>query len=490
MKIVVCFMPQLIYVNKFEILRSPPMVIYLLYSILKKSNYDAVIVDPFEFCQFENEDNIIQACYEYLRTKISDDDIICFSSNTFNWGLTRTISNKLSNDNPDQKIIYGGLHPSILDEHALKVTKAALVIRAEGEKKLVEVIEALVSHLPLSEIKGITYRDGDAIIRNPDEAYLTPYELQESPLPDYSMIPANAKYNCIPIESSRGCMFSCAFCSIPHRHNWRGIDTESFERRVRDAITYEHLFSPKAEVLLVDDCFTADTKRAEAIVSKMKSWIGDKKYFIEVRASDVVKSDLFNMISDQTNGMQIGVECGYDEGLKKIRKGLTIERLYAALNKLYENGYTDRILLSFIIGFPWEGLEEINRTLDTIEDIADKFGVVCNISWLGLLPSDLWNEREKYGITVDESIYDDPLWLNDESVFFACHPLLTKDIIAQVEDRIRGMQEKKLTVFSNVLLFKDGGFDLLNKKIKKDREILVYKLKKSAYKNREIKLLW
>ena len=450
MKIILCFMPMMVMENRFELLLMPPMAIYLLSGTLKNANYNVETVDPYEFYQFENENDVTDACYEYLKSMISDEDIVCFSSNSFNWGLTRVISNKISENNLDQKIILGGLHPSIFDEHALKVTKATLVVRGEGEKKLIEVIDALISVKPLSDINGITYRKNDEIIRNPDEVDLTLKELEESAFPDFSTLPMNHQYDTIPIESSRGCKFSCAFCSIPNRYNWRGIGLEAVKRRASSALKYKHLFSPRSELMFVDDCFTADVERAKMIINGIKDSIGDMGMFIEVRASDVVNSDLFNrrnMDYDSVRQMQLGVECGYDEGLKKIRKGLTMDLLYRALTILCENGFRRSIRLSFIIGFPWEGIAEINKTMDTVEDIASRFRIVCNVNWLLLLPSDLWNERANYGITVDERLFDDPLWQNRACNFFKTHPLITEDIISQFEDRYGEMEKNRLPVF-------------------------------------------
>jgi len=457
MKIIICFMPMMLLENRFESTRFPTLAIYLLSGILKRANYNVVTVDPSEFYQFENENDITDACYEYLISKISDGDIVCFSSNTFNWGLTRVTTNKISENNPDQKIILGGLHPSIFDEHVLKVTKATLVVRGEGEKKIIEVIDALVNAKPLSDINGITYRENDEIIRNPDEADLTLKELEEIAFPDFSTLPMFHKYDHIPIESSRGCKFSCAFCSIPNRHNWRGIGVEAVKSRVRDALKYKHLFPPQSDLLFVDDCFTADIERAKLIIDGIKVSAGDMGMFIEVRASDVANSDLFdrrNMDYDCVRNMQIGVECGYDEGLKKIRKGLTMDLLYRALTILCENGFRRSIRLSFIIGFPWEGATEMNKTVDIVEDIAFRFRVLCVINWLILLPSDLWNERTSYGITVDESMYDDPFWQNSACNFYNAHPLITEDIISQFEDRGEEMKKNGLPVLFNKPFYK------------------------------------
>ncbi len=58
--------------------------------------------------------------------------------------------------------------------------------------------------------------------------------------------------------------------------------------------------------------------------------------------------------------------------MKKIRKGLTVEQLFSALEILKQYQFDKHCFLSFIIGFPWETMEMINKTLDTIELICTK----------------------------------------------------------------------------------------------------------------------
>ena len=450
-------MPMALYEGKFELPELPPMALYLLYAVLKDNGYDVTVVDPYEFIEFEgkkSEGGLIAICYEYLKSKISEDDIVCFSANSFTWGISKEIANKISENNQEQKIIFGGLHPTLFDEHVLKVTNASLVVRGEGEKKLLYVIDAMINRKSLSKIKGITYRRGSKIIRNPDELRLTEEELGESPLPDFSVVPVVAKYKYMPIEASRGCKFSCAFCSITNKSMWKGISVDSLEHRVCDIMKYKHMFYPGENIVFMDDCFTADGERAKEIIFRIKDYLGNSKICIEVRATDVLRSDLFDNINkDIIMWLQIGVECGYNEGLKRIKKGLTLELLYAALDKLVENGFSKKMFLSFIIGFPWEGLEDINKTLDTIEDISARFGIACNVNWLWFLPSALWDERERYGIMVNEQIFDDAYWVASEFNFYRTHPLVSENIIIHVHKRVWKMVECGLPVNLNMPFF-------------------------------------
>lgn len=88
----------------------------------------------------------------------------------------------------------------------------------------------------------------------------------------------------------------------------------------------------------------------------------------------------------------------------------------------------------------------INQTLDTIEKICLTYKVICNLNWLLLLPSNLWEEKEKYGIEVDEGMFDDLLWYGSSDYFFKTHPLITMEDVLQVEKRLGDMQLRGGTV--------------------------------------------
>lgn len=152
-------------------------------------------------------------------------------------------------------------------------------------------------------------------------------------------------------------------------------------------------------------------------------------------------------------GVQIGVECGYDEGLKKVNIKLTIKQLYEGMEILKAQGIVDKCMLSFIIGFPWETKHEIDKTLSTMENISTKYGVFCNLNWLIYLPSKLWDERYESNIYVDENIFDDPLWLTNPEIFFKVHPNIDLETVKHVDATCLKLKENKVNIEYNVPFF-------------------------------------
>jgi hypothetical protein len=85
--------------------------------------------------------------------------------------------------------------------------------------------------------------------------------------------------------------------------------------------------------------------------------------------------------------------------------------------------------------------------------LYDNFKILANINWLWLMPSDLWNERENYGIRVDESIFDEPLWFIDKEYFMKSHPNITMDDVRAVEELIECYSRKGIKLAYTGLMF-------------------------------------
>mgnify|MGYP007012900145 FL=1 len=77
------------------------------------------------------------------------------------------------------------------------------------------------------------------------------------------------------------------------------------------------------------------------------------------------------------------------------------------------------------------------KTLDTVEYIVNRFGILCRVNWFMLLPSDIWWERKKYGINVESDIYDNPSWRYDTDIFYSTNPLISEEEINRIEKRIK-----------------------------------------------------
>jgi radical SAM superfamily enzyme YgiQ (UPF0313 family) len=139
--------------------------------------------------------------------------------------------------------------------------------------------------------------------------------------------------------------------------------------------------------MFADDCFTTDPERVLEIAAVLEKEAHGIPIAIEARASDVVKPEVLDGLKRMSiEFLQVGVECGYAEGLRRIRKGITIEEVVASVEALHSAGVENAAKYSYIVGFPWETREQMARTISFALSLASRFANRCQVAWLMVAP--------------------------------------------------------------------------------------------------------
>jgi len=330
---------------------APPLNLTYIASYLVDLNVDVEILDT----------KIKNLSYKQIRKKIEkfNPDIVgisVFVSITIN--ICYDIAKIVKEINPNCIVVFGGRHPTFVPDDTFKAKEVDIIVRGEGELTFRELI---INGTP-ENIKGISYRSNGKIIHNPDR-----------PLMDYANIrfPArhfinNNKYSMFTVrletvESSRGCPYSCKFCTTPIINNgrWR-------PRPVEKIITELKMISQNrriSDIFFVDDNFAVNTKRIESLCEriiecKKNKEMNDFKFFAQVRINSVLNSP--QMVKKMAKAgffvVFIGIESVNEETLKDIRKGFTFNKVLKALKILHENNVI--VLGNMIIGIDLNATEE------------------------------------------------------------------------------------------------------------------------------------
>jgi radical SAM superfamily enzyme YgiQ (UPF0313 family) len=124
--------------------------------------------------------------------------------------LAREIKNWIS-----VPIILGGSHVSAAPETVLSQPVVDFVIRGEGERPLVEFLEAFGQGRSLDVVPNLGYKAGGRMVLNPIKPN---YLMEDLPLPDFTDLPPGRYlYEKSPtcfVTTSRGCPHQCTFCSV------------------------------------------------------------------------------------------------------------------------------------------------------------------------------------------------------------------------------------------------------------------------------------
>lgn len=370
-------------------------------------------------------------------------------------GVTKEMIQQIHEEFPNIPICVGGIHVSYFARYIITGMPYLIALKGEGEKNIVSVIQNVKNYNELKKIPNIVFYDGEQVVETVKNELMEIKELQEIKNVDYSKVPKNS-YGCIGLETSRGCRFRCVFCSVLYKHIWRGLTEQYVVNNIMSQVETikEKTKSNYAKIYFVDDCFTADVKRAKNILNLLSKKSLDLRISFEARVTDLMQVGFLENIPEKIiDNIQIGVEAGYNEGLKKVRKGITIAQLEECAEHLYELDLQDKAFFSFIIGFPWETITEIKSTISTAAYLYDNFKILANINWLWLMPSDLWDERQNYGIEVNESIFDDPLWFINREYFMETHPNIEIKDIRAVEELIKYYANKGIRLAYTGVLF-------------------------------------
>jgi radical SAM superfamily enzyme YgiQ (UPF0313 family) len=371
-------------------------------------------------------------------------DLLGISANSINWRFARRLTQEVKRARPRLPVVLGGLHPTLFPGHVLETTPADYVVRGEGEEALPELAAALGAGGEVGEVGGLAWRDGDGGLRfNPLRPLLTPTQLAAQPLPAFDLLPAG-EYQGLAVESSRGCAFDCVFCSIPYRRNFRALPAAAFVDRLLGSVELARgrLDSPsqKTAVYLLDDCFTTHKKRAVEILERLLPWREQLRFGIEARADQVTEQLARLLARHELWLIQLGIECGYPEGLERVRKGLQLEDVERACALLQEHGLAEAADYAFIIGFPWETKEDCLRTLDFGLYLHLRYGGHLSLSWYEPFPgSRLWND----GLGLGPEIFDEAErdWRRDAEIFARLRPRLRPEDFDELEGVIASIAE-------------------------------------------------
>jgi len=143
---------------------------------------------------------------EFIKTENPDIvGISCHQASTFY--ETTIISNLVKSYNKNIKVIVGGGFPTVRPDAVLSVNSIDIIVRAEGEKTIKDIIKTFNNDLDLSKIKGIGFKIHKKHVITPEREFSCPDDL---PFPAIELLPLERyykktgfRYSCL--LTGRGC---------------------------------------------------------------------------------------------------------------------------------------------------------------------------------------------------------------------------------------------------------------------------------------------
>ncbi len=293
-------------------------------------------------------------------------DIIGFTVNTGSVGAVLNISRIARRFNPDIKIVWGGAHPTVQAKTSLMNKEVDYVVMKEGEQTFLELVKDF-DDKDFGGVLGIGFKDENGEIRINEPRPLIE-NLDELPFPARHLVIDKEKYPADAfggIFSSRGCPFSCIYCSSytvwGKKVRYRSVDNVIQEmKQVKKQFGTKHFF-------FVDDTFSLKKERAMEICDKMLEEDLNVEWHCQTRVDCITEELVMKMKKAGCNCILIGVETGDPESMKKIKKAISLEKVREASKIFKKCGMPFNTY--FMIGFPWETIDQINNTLSFMKEI-------------------------------------------------------------------------------------------------------------------------
>lgn len=403
----------------------PPLGVYTIAAILREQGHYVEVYDHEFLLEIYDGEWIEEAILEL----IDGIDIVGISSNSFNWGVSKQLIDVIKSTDEAPYVVCGGIHPTFYYDHIMKHTDTDAIIIGDGEEPISKLVSCIDQGLDLSKIDNLVYRQGEKICVNNIISHKGFIDYGDVA---YDLMPKGVYYN-MPVETSRGCHFKCAFCSILDSNNWRGLDVDASVRRIEKAGELAGDISIYNSVYIADNCFTGSIERATEIFNRIMFNKKSYKLHFEARCTDLLKNNaqfVRSINPERINSVQIGIESGYDRGLKLLNKGLTMKQVRDCMETLRVIDVAKKSFLSFVIGLPWESRDDCERTIQFAHEIEAKYGAMIGINWWLPLKSRLTDTGNKYNIEVIGKDYDDIDWIKNPKILSQTYQGLSrKDLI-------------------------------------------------------------
>lgn len=370
-----------------------PLGIGYISSYLKKFGYKVGVLNLW--ITETNEKSI-----EYLISRLHP-KILGISVMTDNFLNGVTISKIAKKVNKDIVIIFGGPHVTFSDsETLLNYPEIDLIVRNEGEITTLELANYYIKGIgTLNDILGITYRNGEEIIRNKVRKLIK--NLDELPLPDRANL--DFTRSMIGIQTSRGCPGACIFCVATTMAG--GYYRVRSAENVVDEI--ENLYNQGARnFFFQDDTVTADTTRLNEILNVLEernlsiNWSAESRVDVVDKEPDIFK----RMAKAGCTNVQFGVESGSQYALDNLRKNISVDQIFRAIDAAKEAGL--QAVCTMLVGHPFDTKESVNDTFEFAKKLIDLDAFVLFSIVTPYPGSEIRARKEKYGIKIHDTSYN------------------------------------------------------------------------------------
>jgi radical SAM superfamily enzyme YgiQ (UPF0313 family) len=368
-----------------------------LAAVLEKNQYQVDVID----CQ------VLKLSLEDFRSEISkrQPNIVGVTSSTLSYKTALKLIKIAKEACPNCITVAGGPHVTFWDDKALQeCPELDIVVRKEGENTLLELVQRIEAGKSYADVVGTTCRKDGKIVKNPDRPYIE--DLDSLPFPARHLWPMERfrEYeDILYLETSRGCVYWCEFCSTVRMHG-RKYRMRS-PKSVVDELEFLHKTYNINKFTFCDDAFTVDPSRTVALCNEILKRGLKIEWNCGTRVDMLTKELLAKMKEAGCVTVWFGVESGTQQVLDAMKKGITPELTMKVFGWIRELGM--KPVPNVLFGFPGETKESAWKSIKFVEKIAPDDVSIYNIAtpYPGTPLYDMVKEKGWLRVT-DFDLYD------------------------------------------------------------------------------------
>jgi radical SAM superfamily enzyme YgiQ (UPF0313 family) len=294
-------------------------------------------------------------------------DVFGFSSICSSYPLTLRLAEEVKRLNPTSRIILGGPQASVVDVATMAAFRNIdFIVRGEAERTFPALLDLIGSGEDssnnLENLRGLSFRRGDEVIRNPNAAVLE--KLDDLPLPAFDLDPNLRDRGSAYLEIGRGCPFVCSFCSTNDffRRNFRLKSAQKMIEEMRH-IKQEYGIG---NFSLIHDMYTVDRKKVIAFCEALLA-SGENFTWACSARTDCIDDELISLMAKAgCRGIFFGIETGSPRLQTVIKKKLDLSEARKRIQCADHHGI--KMAVALITGFPDETRDDFRDTIHFFVD--------------------------------------------------------------------------------------------------------------------------
>ena len=309
-------------------------------------------------------------------------DLIALSATEDMWELGIKILEEIKEYKIANKIpvIAGGVFPTFAPDICIKSDLIDMVCVGEGENALIDLCKKIETKKQFSNITNVWIKKNNKIVEK--NKISDPVDINKNPIIDTTLFEENRLYRpmagrvykMFPVETIRGCPFTCTFCNSPDQMRLYKDLGKNYYRKKRMGLVYKELRHFKEVHKVEYNYFWADTFLAMngKEFDEFCEMYEDIKlpFWIQTRPETVTDYNMKRLKSVGLHRVSFGVEHGNEEFRKKILDRRWKNKDIIAKLKIPKK-YDIAFSINNITGFPTETKKlafdtiEMNRLIDS-----------------------------------------------------------------------------------------------------------------------------